>query len=204
MRQARRKTTPKVKDGKVQRKNRSAETPNYYNTPPEVPAIIRERPGRGCRHLLRKQDIVDFLSILPDWEDLSRGLNAIILGSGGGSSYGWWEPGEIVICAWDRELRQEWTREYVDEHSHYLDRLDVPFSRTDTYGGKPIYTCEFTEESARAFQLMNVLFHELGHHHDCMTTKSQRDAARGESYAEQYANRYAVVLWERYFEVFGY
>jgi hypothetical protein len=34
----------------------------------------------------------------------------------------------------------------------------------------------------------------LGHHHDHMTTCSQRDAARSEPYAEAYARRYADLM----------
>jgi hypothetical protein len=51
---------------------------------------------------------------------------------------------------------------------------------------------------------MHVLLHELGHHHDRITTRSQRDAARGESYAEAYAMRYVEALWHRYFSEFGW
>jgi len=47
----------------------------------------------------------------------------------------------------------------------------------------------WTEGQARAFQLVHVLLHELGHHHDRMTTRSQQNAARGERLAEEYARR---------------
>ena len=36
-----------------------------------------------------------------------------------------------------------------------------------------------------------------------MTTKSKRDASRGEGYAERYALNYAEDVWEKYLEEFG-
>jgi len=47
------------------------------------------------------------------------------------------------------------------------------------------------------------LLHELGHHHDRMTTKSKRTASRGEGYAERYALAYADRIWESYLNEFG-
>lgn len=204
MRHGPRKTTPKVRGGKVQRKNRSAETPNYYNTPQAVPAIDREKPGKGYRHLLRKRDIVDFISILPDWEELSIGLNAIILAAGEINTMGWHDNGIVAVCAWDRELWQEWDEGFVREHRPILEKLDVPIVFAGREDGCDYFDCRFTEPTAKAFQLMHVLLHELGHHHDRMTTRSKRQSSRGEGFAEQYANRYTDTLWQRYFEVFGY
>jgi hypothetical protein len=63
--------------------------------------------------------------------------------------------------------------------------------------------CKFSEEAARAHQLLATLLHELGHHHDRMTTKSKSQASRGESYAEEYAKRYTDQIWTRYLETFG-
>ena len=47
----------------------------------------------------------------------------------------------------------------------------------------------WTENQARAFQLLHVLPHELGHHHDRMTNRSKLRIARGEPFAEDYAIR---------------
>jgi hypothetical protein len=53
----------------------------------------------------------------------------------------------------------------------------------------------WTEGQARAFQLLHVLPHELGHHRDRMTTRSRDRAARGEPYAERYAETVFDLLW---------
>ena len=62
--------------------------------------------------------------------------------------------------------------------------------------------CKWTEAQARAYQLLHIFLHELGHHHDRMTTKSKSDASRGELYAEAYALKYEAEIWMRYLETF--
>ena len=63
--------------------------------------------------------------------------------------------------------------------------------------------CHFTETSARGYQLLSVLLHELGHHHDRLTTRS-RCVGRGEPYAERYAIEHTDLIWERYLRAFGW
>jgi hypothetical protein len=99
MRQSPRRSTPRVRDGKVQRKNRTAVTPHYSHTPQPYPAVDRRRPGAGYRHFLTKQHVYRFLAILPDWAELSRGLNAVVLAPGDASCLGWHTPGIVAICA---------------------------------------------------------------------------------------------------------
>lgn len=193
-----RKTTPKVVHGKVQRKNRAAQTRNYYNTPQDVPVIDRRRPGAGYRHLLKRRDLIDFISILPDWDELSKGLNAIVLAPGEEDTAGWHDPGVVAICAWERELWLTVESGFYREHKDLLHRLGVPCEKKANG-----YLCKFEESTARAFQLLHILLHELGHHHDIMTTRSRKRASRGESYAEEYARSYERAIWDRYCEVFG-
>jgi hypothetical protein len=68
--------------------------------------------------------------------------------------------------------------------------------------GAPGYLAGFTEETVQAFQLLHVLLHELGHHHDRMTSPGQRRCTRGEPYAEGYARRYEQTIWSAYHRVF--
>ncbi len=53
-----------------------------------------------------------------------------------------------------------------------------------------------------AVQNLHILLHELGHHHDRITTRSRRRASRGESYAEQYARTYEERIWADYLRRF--
>jgi len=207
MRSRQRKTTPKVQDGKVQRKNRAAFTPNYWNTPQDRPAFDRQRPGSGFRHLLTKKQLYQFIDLLPDWTELSHGLNAVLLAPGDPDLFGWHLPGIVAICAWDSYLEQEWGNDFIVENREILDLLGVerePIYDDDGRADPSSQLCRFTETSARGYQLMDVFLHELGHHHDRMTTKSKVAASRGENYAEEYAERYAEQIWNGYFDAFGW
>ncbi len=174
--------------------------------------MVRQRPGQGHRHLLTRPQLYQFIDLLPDWAELSLGLNAVLLAPASRTAMGWHKPGVVAICAWERELTCEWDMDFIEAHRHVLDRLDVPIEPVfDTPEDEECcrpklfsQVCRFTEESARGFQLMHVFLHELGHHHDRMTTRSKRFASRGEGYAEHYANRYADRIWQRYLELFGW
>jgi hypothetical protein len=193
-----RKTAPAVRGGKVQYKNRWERSRGWQNHRQDVPAIDRARPGAGCRHLLRKADVERFLALLPDWDELSRGVDVILLAEGGGSM-GWYQDGLVAVCAWERELAWESDIKWLEEHRTELERLGVPIERRR----KGLRWLGWTERTAKAFQLVHILLHELGHHHDRMTTRSRRECARGESYAERYALEHADRIWDAYVAEFG-
>jgi len=189
-----RKTSPRVKDGKTQRKNRSSVTPSPYNTPQPYPVIDRERPGRGYKHLIRKSDLDRFVRIVPDWDELARGLDVIVQASGEDNCLGWCDPGIVAICAWERKISwDDCDLDFYEEHQRFFSKIDVPCSRNGKY-----WSVGFDEKTAKAFQLIHVLVHELGHHHDRMTTRSKKHAARGEGYAEEYAERHEDEILRRY------
>jgi len=171
---------------------------NYYNTASPRPEVIRKRSGKGYRHLLRQKDVYDFIGILPDWNELSQGLNAIVLAPGEWDRFGYHRRGVVHICAWERDLWIAITEGCFEKERDICERLGVPWERE-----RGDVVCRFTESTARAHQLLATLLHELGHHHDRMNTKSKIRASRGESYAESYAKKYAELIWESYIEVFG-
>ena len=110
--------------------------------------------------------------------------------------------GVVAICAWERQHTIDWDTVFVNDHLAILDRLGVELEpmendRNGTW-------CHFDDSSIKGFQLMHILLHELGHHHDRMTTKSQMRSARGERFAESYALQYADVLWDAYFREFSW
>jgi hypothetical protein len=79
---------------------------------------------------------------------------------------------------------------FIEEHRSLLDRLGVVREQVGD-----CLVCKWNEPQARTFQLVHILVHELGHHHDRMTTRSQREASRGEPYVEEYARLHEDVLW---------
>jgi hypothetical protein len=198
MRNVNRKTSPRVIGGLVQRKNNSILTSDYYNTDQRLPVIDRRRPGKGFRHVLKQKDIHDFISILPDWNELSVGLNAIVLDQGSWDIFGYHVRGVVHVCAWDENIWIELSKEAFEREKEILVQLRVPCEEI-----KNGVLCKFTEHTARAHQLLATLLHELGHHHDRMSTKSKGRAARGEPYAEAYAKAYTERIWIQYQKVFG-
>ena len=56
------------------------------------------RPGKRWRHLLTRRDIVDFIAILPDWNELDRGSNAIFPARHM-HAMGWDETGVVHVSA---------------------------------------------------------------------------------------------------------
>ena len=201
MRPSQRKTGTKVRNGKVARKNRT-DLSNHYSQVRQAETVVdRLRPGEGYKHFLTIADVKRFLRILPDWNELSVGLDAVILDERV-DPLGWHCDGVVAMCAWEREKTLDWDTSFVQDHAVILDRLGV---KCEPIAGDPEGTwCFFDDASIKGFQLMHILLHELGHHHDRMTTKSQARSSRGESYAETYALKYADTLWDAYFQEFNW
>ena len=192
-----RKTTPKVKDGRVQKKNRHDLTPNYWNIRQDELQFDTQKPGKGYKHFLKKRDIIQFLEILPNWQELQIELDAVILAEGGGAD-GWYSNGVLAICAWEKDKTVSMNQGYFTDHKDIFDRLDVEYEIK-----KSGVICHFNEAQIIAYQLLHIFLHELGHHHDRINTKYRNDnAPRGEQYAEDYALKYEQIIWTRFFETF--
>jgi hypothetical protein len=192
-----RRTATKVRDGRVQRKNRSRPTGH------ERCVIDRQSPARGYRHVVTKRQLQDFIAIIPDWKTYSERLRRIVLGRGGygcdGQAYFYRreESGVIYLDAWQAELWQEIYTGYFAAHSHIFERLGVAHEQTANG-----WMCRFTESQVRAFLLLHVFVHELGHHYDNIT-KKHHGTTKGEDYAEHFANSRFDVLFPEYVRVFG-
>ena len=202
-----RKSTPKVRGGKVQRKNRWELSPHWRQTAQRVPAIDRERAGPGYRHLVRRPQLRRFIELLPDWDELAVGLDAVLLAAGEYDCMGWHDPGVVAICAWRRSVPwDDCDLGFYEDHRALFDKLGVPctpYARGPHSVELDGLRAEFDETTARAFQLIHVFIHELGHHHDRMTSRTQEETTRGESYAEAYARRWEDTILERYVQAFG-
>lgn len=170
--------------------------PNLWLTSELLPIIDREAPGRGYRHFLSKKEIIQFIYLLPEWSRIFKGLTIIKLVKGVEGSDGWYTGTTIAINAWERELWRRVPPDYYLEHKDIFKRLNVECCKQ----GKE-YLCKFDTLSVKAFQLLHVFLHEIGHHLDKITTKSQRESSRGEVFAEGYAYRFESVVWDRYFAI---
>ena len=194
-----RKSAPQVVKGRVQKKNNWELSPDYYDAPlPDAVLVDRKRPGEGYKHVLNKSDIYRFLELLPDWKNLAVGLNAVVLAPGDEGMDGYHVPGVVHVCAWEAGLWRETSRSYYEAHQDIFERLGVIGEETEAGD----YLCKFDEPAVRGYQLLHILLHELGHHHDRMTTRSQKYSTRGEKYAEEYARLYEASIWQHYQRVF--
>jgi hypothetical protein len=194
-----RSTTPRVKRGKVQKKHRWEQTRTTRTAASTNCGSTASPPAGGYRHLLGRRDVERFTAVLPDWDELSAGLQGVLLTRGEPRLDGYHSPGVVAVCAWQQGLWQVVDQEHVDEHEDLFRELDV--AREPLPRGR--VRLLWTRPQARAYQLLHVLLHELGHHHDRMTTRSRRGSARGEPYAEVYAHRYEGELWEGYARAFA-
>lgn len=192
-----RKTATKVKNGKVQQKNNHKLTPNYWNKSKEEIQIDIEKPGKGYKHFLKKRDIKNFLEILPNRNEIDIEFNAVLLARGSNYTDGWYYNGVIAICAWEKEMTREFNMSYFYAHKNIFDRLGVKHTIRKNY-----VICDFTENQIKAYLLLHILLHEIGHHHDRVNTKSKKRCSKGEEYAESYALKYEKIIWSKYFEVF--
>ena len=216
-----RRTAMKVKNGRVLKKNNWRLDPGDYRalTQQEI-RLDRRRPPEFSRHLITIAQLRTFIELLPDWDEVAIGLDAIVLDSADDCA-GWYAPGVVAVCAWYAGLWDWWSPKMEAEHRHILDLLGVervPIEESIEYrefydefpelgvraSGLPADHVEvrWTEPQARAYQLLHILPHELGHHHDRITTRSRRQTARGEPYAEAYANTVMEQIFPAYARVF--
>src|SRR5262245_16892965 len=146
-----RRTATKVKDGRVQRKNRHRPTGH------DGYVLDRESPGRQSRHVLSKRDVQAFIEIIPDWHRYSERLERIALAAKSDTADGRYlfyhreETGAIFLHAWDEDLWIDLTPKYFEAHQYIFEKLGVSFDRFDES-----VTCRFTEAQARAFMLLHI------------------------------------------------
>lgn len=193
-----RKVTPKVKAGTVQKKHR-----HQYSTRLGY-VIDRQSTGKGYKHVVTKRDIKDFVAIIPNWAELSDGIELILLSSGTDDYAGLYEhfnresTAIIELPAWENDLWQVFEDWYFEDHRHIFDKLGVAYDKVEEG-----WECRFTLSQAKAFTLLHIFMHELGHHVDRMRGKSKRDLRGGEEFAEKYANDWFDRLWSEYISKSG-
>jgi len=192
------RTATRVKDGRVQRKNRHRPTGH------DGYVLDRESPGRGFRHVVTKRDVQAFIDIVPEWDRFSERLERIVLAAPADDCDGAYEffhreeTGAIYLHAWREDLWTNLTVSYFDYHQHIFDRFCVSFDRQED-----CVTCRFTEAQARAFMLLHIFMHELGHHYH-RTNQKHLGSNKGEDYAERFATSRFQQLFPAYVRVFGH
>lgn len=193
-----RRTAPRVVDGKVRKKNRT--TPTVRS----ALVIDRQSPSAGCRHTVTKADVRKFIGLIPDWEEFAPGVHRVLLSRGNTDYDGLYDfyPREqsavIELSAWSKSFWFLMTSEFFGEHQAILDRLGVSHDEPDEEGFIPV---RFTDDQARAFMLLHVFLHELGHHLERMGKSTNADL--DEAFAERFANDRFESIYPAYIEAFG-
>jgi hypothetical protein len=190
----------RVRGGRVAKKNNwVADHRDYYARPQSEIQIERSDPGPGYRHVVTVAQLRRFIEILSDWDELAVGLEAISIWRGNPEWLGLSNPGVVVITAWGRDLWWLVEPSWVAEERELLTRLEVEIVPDRGSSGLEV---RWTEPQARAYMLTDVLVHELGHHHDRMTSNSGR-VGRGEPFAARHAQRARAEVWPEYVRRFG-
>ena len=144
-------------------------------------------------------DLLAFFKIIPDWDTYSVGLRGVRLTQGESGFDGlYYHAGIICIPAWERDLWRFVNNRFFEEHRALYDRLGLSY---EFHNGS--WLLQFTENTVRAYQLLHIFLHELGHHHDRMNTRKKSHPARGEDYAEHWAFEFERKVWDGYQETFG-
>jgi hypothetical protein len=188
-------TAPKVRGGKVQKKN------NHRLTLKRGYVITRASPKRGYRHVVSKQDLLDFLELIPGVEGLLANIECIHLGGGRPGADGMYigyfreKSGVIRIEAWPKDLAFDLAADYFDAHRMIFERIHLKFEKKGD-----VVHCWFDEAKARAFLLVHVFLHELGHHHDFTL---RNETSSGEAFAERFSRDLEELVWPAYVRKFG-
>jgi hypothetical protein len=192
-----RKSAPDVRNGRVQKKNNHLAHPGlFFRVPENEIPVLHERPGPGYRHVLTTGNVIHFLEILPPaLSELLDGVRAIVLAPGEPGLFGRYKhTGVISLHAWPRGLTDYLEATFYEDNRELLERLGLEVEPYEAGW----YIAHWTEEQARAFLLLDVLPHEIGHHADRMTSKRRRECGRGEPFAETFAREMLPELWDRY------
>ncbi len=112
--------------------------------------------------------------------------------------YGYEGTGIIWLSAWAESMWVEFNDDYFKEHQWHFDALGVHYEKN-----VEAWCCHFTESQAKAFLLLHIFLHELGHHVDKLRSKNQNIMRGGEEFAESYANQTFKEIWPLYLEKFG-
>jgi len=183
----------------TEKKNNQTASPSIWNNDLSEFSFEKERPGRGFFHAISKPILLDFFALIPKWDEISVGLKGVRLVERQKGVDGWYHHDRVIcICAWERELWRTVSDDFFLEHRQLLERLNVEYEQTDCG-----WLLKHTEETVRAYQLLHIFLHELGHHCDLMSTKRAKKPGRGEQFAEGWALEHERKIWEKYQNTFG-
>lgn len=90
------------------------------------------------------------------------------------------------------------TGTFYQDHSALFNRLGIKATEKENY-----VICEFNEDQIKAYQLLHIFLHELGHHYDRIKTKTKSSCPQGENFAEAFAFEHEQKMWNIYEDAFN-
>jgi hypothetical protein len=193
-----RKTNPGVRGGKVQKKNWDGTTHNYWDHEPSEIVIERRRPGAGFRHFVTVDEIRRFTALIPKWNEVSKGLRAIVFVPFNPFWYGRYNcEGILQVSAWPHELWLEVGKDNFERDKGLFELLKIEIE--DLPHGHLIKP---SEGQVKAMQLLGTFLHELGHHVDRMNSRKRDNCHNGEPFALAYESEWRERLYPAYLREF--
>ena len=89
-------------------------------------------------------------------------------------------------------------RSIFEKHNAIFEKIGLNYEERESG-----YFCRFSIAKAKAFMLLHIFLHELGHHLDRISTYNMRASRRGEPFADRYADQTCERIWGDYCRVFG-
>lgn len=201
---ARRKTTPKVKDGRVQRKNRTDESEYLALVDGRTFSVIKHRARDGYRHVFRLPEVYRFVQLIPDWPTMSKGLSALALDAYGSDEQTetHYAPGyrAIWMRPFPNSMKTTWPRTFYDGHAEFVSRLGPEIV---TEEDSRSVTISWTSSQAKAWQFLHLFLYDLSVHAQFMKSGQKPRAEHSSKTAEVYAFDTAQLILPTYEKVLG-
>jgi hypothetical protein len=126
MRSGNRRSAMRVRDGRVQKKNNwTPDRSDYHVRRQDEIQLDRRAPGPEFKHVMTIAQLRAFVELLPDWDEVAVGLDAIVLDEGQ-DCMGWYGRGVVAVCAWEQELWwDECDRDFEADHRIVDPKLQV-------------------------------------------------------------------------------
>lgn len=198
-----RKTTPKVRDGQVQKKDRHQWTEFQDLLDSDAFSTIKMKPEDGYMHVVDRKSVLDFVELIPGWSEMSKGLSALVLGSDGCSSqtdinYSPKSYNSIWLSPFPKDMTLYWSAGFASEHRSIAESLGVELKWLES--GEAV--TEWTKPQAQAWQLLHLFLYDLYCHNEC-TTQENDDYHHQHKLAEEYSIKTAQLIISDYERVVG-
>jgi hypothetical protein len=131
---SRRQSATRVRKRRVHKKNNwAADRRNYFAWSQAEIRLDRKDPGPGHRHVLTVAQLRKFIGLLPDWDEIAVGLDAIVLDAGRDDAMGWYDSGVVALCAWPAHsgFWHESSKPWNEENEMLLSLLNVQIGQQD-------------------------------------------------------------------------